>query len=123
MKQRAYSSNYEGRGANARFMREPARAQAILKIALKRNGIDRQLARYNFVLHWKEIVGDEIAKRSRPECIRDDVLIVRVADSSWAQELSFQKKIILARLQRHLGESDVVRDVQFYVVGEAGLRR
>lgn len=104
-----------------RTTREPARAEAILRSALRRHGIDKQLARYRFVLHWKEIVGEEIAKRSRPECIRSNTLVVRVCDSTWAHELSFRKEVILSRLRRFLGEEEVVRDVHFYVVGQAGV--
>lgn len=95
--------------------RDPLAAEKVLALALKKYGIDKDIARYKFVLHWKEIVGEEIAKRTRPECIRKDALIVRVVNSSWAQELSFQKEVILARLKRFLSNDATVGDIQFYV--------
>jgi len=95
--------------------RDPIAAEKVLALALKKYGIDKDIARYKFVLHWKEIVGEEIAKRTRPECIRKDALVVRVANSAWAQELGFQKDVILARLKRFLSHETAVSDIQFYV--------
>ena len=98
---------------------EPAVAQEVLQRALARLGLDKEIARYHFVLHWQEIVGEEIAKRTKPECIKNRALVVRVTDSAWAQELSFQKRVILTRLKRFLGAGEIVDDVLFYVVGAA----
>ncbi len=92
-------------------------AEEVLKSVLKSSGLDREIARYRFVLHWEEIVGSNIAKKSKPECLRNNALVVRVADSSWAQELSFQKEVILSRLKRFLNDNDIVDDMQFYVGG------
>ena len=104
------------RDPNARpRRRDPVAAEKVLALALKKYGIDKDIARYKFVLHWKEIVGEEIAKRTRPECIRKDALVVRVANSAWAQELSFQKDVILARLKRFLSGDTPVSDIHFYV--------
>lgn len=92
-------------------------AQLVLQQALRAVGLDHQIARYEFVLRWPEIVGAEIAKRTRPECIRNNTLVIRVASSVWAQELSFQKEIILRRLRRLYPEHDMVHDIHFYVAG------
>ena len=99
---------------------DPQQAGKILSLALKRFGLDKEVAKYEFVLHWREIMGDTIADRTRPEAIRGNALVVRVSNPQWAQELAFQKDIILTRLNRFLRESkvsQVVDDVRF-VVGE-----
>ena len=106
--------------AKTPLRRDPLPIQQVLERALAKFGLDKEIARYRFVMHWKEIVGEEIAKRAKPECIRNRALVVRVTDSAWAQELSFQKKIILARLKKFLGKDDIVDDVHFYVVGARG---
>ncbi|MCB0333551.1 MAG: DUF721 domain-containing protein [Bdellovibrionales bacterium] len=92
---------------------QPQVVQNILRSALKRRGLDQKIARYEFVLHWSEIVGAEIAKRAHPERIRGNTLVVRVSNAAWAQELSFQKSIILRRLKRFLENEDIVRDIVF----------
>jgi predicted nucleic acid-binding Zn ribbon protein len=98
----------------------PQAAGKILSLALKRYGLDKDVAKYEFVLHWRSIMGDSIANRSRPEAIQGRTLVVRVSNPQWAQELAFQKDIILARLNRFLSEThtmQTVDDVRF-VVGD-----
>ena len=97
--------------------RFPTAVQSILKAVLKRHGLDEKIARYGFVAKWPEIVGEDVAKRSRPERFRGRTLVVRVTDSVWAQELSFHKKTIITRLKRHLAKNQQLDDIVF-VVGE-----
>ncbi|MCB0354398.1 MAG: DUF721 domain-containing protein [Bdellovibrionales bacterium] len=87
----------------------------ILSLALKRYGLEDKIHRYRFVSHWKEIVGEELAKRSRPERLRGKVLIVAVRNSAWAQEMSFLKNTILKRLNRFLDSDVEIEDVKFVV--------
>jgi len=99
-----------------KFIRRPlASIEGILASVLKKNNLDNQLARYEFVLHWAEIVGPEISTRTRAECIRNGILIVAVNNSVWAQELSFNKAMILRRLREKLSQPDCVKDISFYV--------
>lgn len=97
---------------------DPEKVGALLKLALQRNGIDKKLARYEFVNHWAEIVGEEIARRSRPDCIKGGILVVRVLNSVWAQELYFLKAAILKRTQQYIGEQILLKDVHFLVEGQ-----
>lgn len=90
----------------------------ILAKVLRRSGLDQKLAKYQFIEFWPQIVGKAIAERAKPEAIRNKVLIVRVENSSWAQELSFQKKIIQTRLNNFLGAEQAVSDIHFYVSGQ-----
>jgi predicted nucleic acid-binding Zn ribbon protein len=94
---------------------DPSPILQVLERALQRNGLDKDIARYRFVTSWTEIVGKDVARRTRPECLRSGALVVRVANSAWAQELSFRKEVILKRLQRFIGSDEVVDDVHFYV--------
>lgn len=91
---------------------------ATLSGLLSRYNLDSEIARYDFVLHWPEIVGEEVAKRTRPECIRGGTLVIAVQNSVWAQELTFNKRVILSRLQNRLPNEEVVSDIAFYVSPE-----
>ncbi len=82
---------------------------------LAKYNLDKEFARYEFILHWRDIVGEDIAKRTRPECIRNGTLVVAVCNSAWAQELSFNKLVILKKLKAKISHEEVVRDVSFYV--------
>lgn len=96
-------------------LRRPVAVSQVLGPLLKRHGLDKKIARYEFVRRWPEIVGEEISKRTRPECFRGNTLVVRVCNSVWAQELSFYKQVILKRLRRHLTQGQVVDDLLFQV--------
>lgn len=108
---------YSGNTALKKDSPEPLAMQNVLKAALKQFGVDKDIERYNFVLHWDEIVGAEIAKRTKPEGIRGRALFIKVGNSVWAQELSFFKEVILTRLKKFLNADTKVDDVVF-VVGE-----
>ena len=108
-----------------RKRRYPQAIGNVIASTLKRFGIDKDVARYEFVLHWREIMGEQIADRSRPEALDHGLLTVRVCNSEWAQELVFQKQIILSRLNRFLAESRtavIVQDVRF-IVGDVSTLR
>lgn len=50
---------------------------------------------------WPEIVGEKIASITFPEkIIRGNLLVVKVIDSAWVQELTLRKEEILALLQK-----------------------
>lgn len=98
--------------------RRPTPVHGALVSALKRYGLAEGFARYQFVSCWDDIVGKEIAKRARPEYLRGGTLVVRVCNSAWAQELSFQKQVILKRLQRFADPAVTVKDIAFCVAGE-----
>ena len=95
---------------------KPALASGVLRAVLKKHGLDNELERYNFINHWEEIVGKDIASRTKPMSIRNGMLTIGVVDSIWAQELSFQKRFILYRLKPYLSARDKVRDVRFRVM-------
>lgn len=109
---------YEGVGVRYNSNRTLSPVGQILAKILRRSGLDQKLAKYQFIEFWPQIVGKVIAEKAKPEAIRNRVLIVRVESSAWAQELSFQKKIIQSRLNNFLGAEQSVDDIHFYVSGQ-----
>ena len=103
------------RSARFRKARSPKPIQDILERVLKRKGLDKKIAQYRFVAHWDEIVGEEIAKRARPDRIQGRCLVVRVQSSVWAQELGFLKGVFLSRLSKYLDSPGLVTDIRFQV--------
>lgn len=100
---------------NKRPKSSPEAVAKILSLALKRYGLEKKVAQYAFVQHWSEIVGPEVAKRTKPESIHRGVLMVRVTNSVWAQELSMRRSEFLARLKPLLTPDTQVNDIQFRV--------
>lgn len=63
---------------------------------------------------WKELVGENGFKHSRPTAIRNKVLSIRVDNSAWMQELSMRKRDILKGLKRKLGK-DRISEIHFRI--------
>lgn len=115
------STPYSPKIAPHRFVdrgRDPATITALLASALRRPDLRYQFERYQFVLHWKDIVGEELANVTKPECLKQERLVIRVSSSAWAQEISFRKAYILNRLMPYLRPEEVVRDIYLLVGGE-----
>lgn len=86
---------------------------------LDRSGLAEPLARLDALEHWAAAVGPVVAGVSRAVEVRGDALVVEVATSEWATELSMMKPVILERLNAGRG-APPVGDVRFRLrAGEA----
>lgn len=65
---------------------------------------------------WAEIVGPQVAGVTQVSAVRDGVLIVRVKNSVWANELTLLKDDLLRRLNSVLG-GRVLSDIHFQAGG------
>jgi predicted nucleic acid-binding Zn ribbon protein len=87
-----------------------------LKIAinsmLKKFGIDNAIAQNNALNNWNEIVGDTVARNTQPDRVEHGVIIVKVSSPTWRQELYFQKKEIIQKINNTIGKN-VIRDIRF----------
>ncbi|MEE8340891.1 MAG: DUF721 domain-containing protein [Candidatus Neomarinimicrobiota bacterium] len=87
-----------------------------LKIAidamLKKFGIDNAVAQNNAMNLWNEIVGDKVAKNTQPDKVEHGIITVKVSSPTWRQELYFQKKEIILKINKTIGKN-VIRDIRF----------
>jgi hypothetical protein len=100
---------------NDRRKSTPQKASEILEALLGRTRYARELKKYKFAPYWKQIVGEQLFKVCQIDSVRGRTLWVRVPDSGWAQEISFQKDIIIQRVNKHLGEQEQIVDLRFNV--------
>ena len=84
----------------------------ILARLLAGMGLDDRLREREALTVWAELVGPEIAKRSKALRIRSGILFVRGESAAWTQELHFMKERILAKYAERLGEG-TVKDIRF----------
>lgn len=96
---------------------EPTAIDSILSSLLKKPALQEGITKYKFVLQWHNIVGADLAARTKPLGIWRNRLTIEVDSSSLAQEIGFHKKAILTRLQNYLEADTVVEDLHFRVVG------
>ena len=101
--------------SNYRPESKPAKISNVLQATLRKYRLDQKILQYNFVLNWSEIVGPELADICQPQGISGETLYIAVPNSAWAQELSFQSRIILGRLKKYLNEGQKISDLKFRV--------
>ena len=78
-------------------------------------GLADELRGFDLLLRWDEIVGERVAKRTRPDGFFKRVLWVRVANSSWLHELTMMKPALLAAVRAAAGEPPLVDDLKFHL--------
>ncbi len=85
-----------------------------LRRVLSRWGIERRLRIHHALREWRTVVGEAVARVARPLRLEDDTLWVAVVNSTWMQELRFQQKLILERLNELAGE-EAFKHLKFVV--------
>ncbi len=88
-------------------MKQAARAGELVDKLLKGLGLDERLQQYRALIIWDDVVGPQIAARTRPVRIREDVLEVNVDQPTWMQQLQLMKPKILTRLNAELGKAAI----------------
>jgi len=84
----------------------------VLSSILKNRGWDAIIRERRVFEIWEDAVGGPIARNAQPDRIERGVLIVRVRSSSWAQEMTYMKDRIIARLNEKLSRQ-MVTDMRF----------
>ena len=84
-----------------------------LQRLLKQLGIEHKVNQYRIIEQWPVFVGERIAQVTRAEQMREGVLFVRVRGMSWRTELTFQKHLILEKIQQKYGNK-IITDIRFY---------
>ena len=98
------------RRMRARGERDPASiSDALRKVATER-GWEEHLALGRLHEHWGEVVGSQIASRSRPVKLEGGRLTIRVEPGAWAAELALLGASLATAAARYLGH-DLVREV------------
>ena len=63
---------------------------------------------------WDGVVGKRIAQHARPSWIKKGVLLIKVTDSVWVQELEFKAETIKERLNKNL-QREAIKRIRFRV--------
>lgn len=75
-------------------------------------GIRHKLHEYEAVLQWDSLVGEHVAKAASAVKIAKGILLVRVKNSTWRNELSLRKHEIIRTINTALND-DIVKDIKF----------
>jgi hypothetical protein len=79
------------------------------------HGLVDELRAFDLLLRWDEIVGERVARRTRPDGFFKRTLWVKVANSSWLHELTTMKPALLAAVRAAVGDPPMVDDLKFHL--------
>ena len=88
-------------------MMQAARAGELVDKLLKGLGLDERLQQYRALIIWEDVVGPQIAARTRPVRIREGILEINVDQPTWMQQLQLMKPKILAQLNAEMGKATI----------------
>ncbi len=97
-----------------RFHRRPKRSANLIAQLMARKGYGQQKTIRELDEVWSAIAAESWRAQTRPGVIRGGVLEIVVENSVLNQRLEFEKKKILAELQRQLPKNKI-RDIRFRI--------
>tara|TARA_Y100001970_G_C14190111_1_gene834841 strand:- start:1159 stop:1434 length:276 start_codon:yes stop_codon:yes gene_type:complete len=86
--------------------------QKAIKSFLKNTGLENGVAQQKAIEVWCEIVGEKVAKNTNAESIEHGTLTVKTKNPVWRQELLFQKKEIIKKLNKKL-KKNIIKEIRF----------
>jgi len=110
-------AKYQSRSGDKQKTRKgPQRLSNILADLIIQRGYARQVAASAFQNAWRAATEARLHSASRPGNVRRGVLEVTVKNSIVMQELTFQKRQILKRLNEEIaGDDPSIRDIRFRI--------
>jgi hypothetical protein len=100
--------------ARRRAAPEFRQGEQLITGLFRRLGLVEQARSWRAMALWPRAAGPRIASHARAERLRNKTLVVRVSSSAWANELSFLKAELLAKL-RALPGGEAIKDLRFSV--------
>ena len=85
---------------------------SLLTDSLRALDLETRVKEQTCLLVWDEVVGEQVAAAAQPEFVKDGQLFVTTKSPVWANELTFYKSDMIARLNRRVGGS-VLKDIIF----------
>lgn len=91
----------------------PQKLGSIIDSVLTKQGYYKKCQETSVITKWHIIVGDRISEVTRCTDVKDGIVYVSVANSSWRQEISYLKKEILSKIYKET-KCTSIKDVVFY---------
>jgi predicted nucleic acid-binding Zn ribbon protein len=79
---------------------DPELISGVLSNLIADRDWDSGLAEGNLFVHWKKIVGDEIAQHATPISILDGTLTIQSSSTAWATQLQLISNDLLMMIQK-----------------------
>jgi hypothetical protein len=88
------------------------RLKDILPVTLKSMGLTKKYNAQSVIIHWQEIVGEEISSHSWPVSVERGILFLAVNNPVWSHHLMMLKPGIMDKINKFLNEK-LICDIRF----------
>ncbi|HWR44026.1 DUF721 domain-containing protein [Sporomusa sp.] len=88
------------------------RLKDVLPVTLKSMGLTKKYNAQSVIIHWQEIVGDEISSHSWPVSVERGILFLAVNNPVWSHHLMMLKPGIMDKINKFLNEK-LIHDIRF----------
>ena len=95
-----------------KLSKKPVPVREVLNKLIFNLDIEQGILQGRAFILWDEVVGEINARKAKPFKIDRGKLFVRTTDSTWRQELFYQKNEIIKKLNIKL-RRDVIKDIIF----------
>ena len=79
---------------------------------LRSSGLHSGLSEKELLLHWKDVVGEALAREIELVDVKEGILLLRTQNAAWKAEIFLEKKTLLDKANRLL-KTNTFRDVRF----------
>ena len=79
---------------------------------IKKEGLENQINQQKAIDLWGDVVGQKIRENTEPVEVQFGVMIIKVKNSVWKQELQFQKENIIKSINKKLIKT-TIKDLRF----------
>ncbi len=83
-----------------------------LKKLIKKEGLENEINQQKAIDLWGDVVGQKIRENTEPVEVQFGVMIIKVKNSVWKQELQFQKEDMIKSLNKKLIKT-TIKDLRF----------
>ena len=83
-----------------------------IKNFLTNSGLEKGVNQQKAIIVWPTVVGKKIAKNSKAQFVEFGVLTIKTTNSTWRNELQFNKKEIIKNLNNKLGQN-TIKELRF----------
>jgi predicted nucleic acid-binding Zn ribbon protein len=84
----------------------------VLNIYLHKTGLAKGVAQNTAISLWPEIVGKAVAENTEATSVEHGILTIKTSTSTWRQELQFQKREIVLKINERIGKN-TIKDIKF----------
>ena len=86
----------------------------VLASSMKRRGYGKKISEAMIFLDYPELVGEQIAKVTRPLHLKDGIMFIGVESPVWSHHLHFFKPEIMKKLNSQF-DRKLVKDIKFQI--------